>query len=317
MNVQRRSGRSEKRSPAFQFYPSDYLSGRKTRRLTLEQRGAWLELICSEWLDGPLENDHAELARIIGVSLKDFLRIWQGLDRCFELQGGKLVNPRLERERSYQEENRERWRELGRRGNEARHGKKEARPAGEPDGTPTGSRTGAPRDAHGTPVSAPVGSLPSPLSPLPNQEDPTGLHPPTPRPQDSEPSNPKPPRSRSSRVPAADAASVLIPEPLCRDAEFEREWSAWLAERRARGRPVTPEAARRQLAKCASLGSERARQAIAASIENGWTGLFEPNPTRVVRPSAHQGPGGGSMRALLDGERDRGPTIKVEGRRVG
>lgn len=33
--------------PAFQFYPSDYL--RDTRRIPLEARGAWMDLLCQMW----------------------------------------------------------------------------------------------------------------------------------------------------------------------------------------------------------------------------------------------------------------------------
>ena len=123
----------------------------------------------------------------------------------------------------------------------------------------------------------------------------------------------EPPRSRRSRVPAADAASVTIPDSLRGDPDFEREWAAWLADRRARGKPVTAGAARRQLAKCEGLGADRARTAIAASIENGWTGIFEPKsspgPT-ALRPET-------STRAWLEAQsREQPRTVDVEGRRT-
>ncbi len=54
------------------LYVGDYL--RDTRRLTLAQHGAYLLLIMDYWENGPLPNDDAALARIVGVSLKQWNR---------------------------------------------------------------------------------------------------------------------------------------------------------------------------------------------------------------------------------------------------
>lgn len=205
-----RSGRRPK-SPAFQFYPADYLSSRTIRRLTLEQRGAWLELICSEWLDGPLENDPVELARIIGVSAKEFRRIWPGLDRCFDLENGRLVNPRLEREREAQEANRERWQRLGKAGNDARHGSAKGGD-GAPNRDDPASRSAPVREQHGTSTGSSTARSSSPLSSLPReeQESPSGIPPVAPAPGGEKPAR--------ARKPASGPQAELI-------RHFEAEWA--------------------------------------------------------------------------------------------
>ena len=42
------------KSPAFQFYPKDYLSDAKTRAMTFKQRGMYWDLVCHCWLEGGL-----------------------------------------------------------------------------------------------------------------------------------------------------------------------------------------------------------------------------------------------------------------------
>jgi uncharacterized protein YdaU (DUF1376 family) len=61
------------RSPAFQFYPRDYISDPVVQMMSLEERGAYVQLLCAAWLPpaavdgtdtpvGHLVNDDAELA---------------------------------------------------------------------------------------------------------------------------------------------------------------------------------------------------------------------------------------------------------------
>lgn len=57
---------------------------------------------------------------------------------------------------------------------------------------------------------------------------------------------------------------------------FREAWDLWARHRRAKG-SWTVVAAERQLAKLATLGTERAIAAINHSVEQGYTGLFEPN----------------------------------------
>ena len=93
------------RSPAFQFYPGDFLSSSKVQRMSLTEMGAYLKLLCLNWLDGSLPDDVAILASMVGLKQPQFAKMWAGpLHECFEVRGGRLVNPRLEKERKAQAE---------------------------------------------------------------------------------------------------------------------------------------------------------------------------------------------------------------------
>jgi len=301
-----KSGRKPK-SPAFQFYPADYLSSRTIRRLTLEQRGAWLELICSEWLDGPLENDPAELASIVGVSAKEFARLWPGLDRCFELENGKLVNPRLEREREAQAANRERWQKLGQSGNDKQRAQRDSDGGGSEglDG-----RVDTPvRDAHGTPTgprsegsSSPLSSTPQVIHESPSEIPPVALA----------PGGGKPPKA--PRKPPSGPQADLI-------RHFEAEW--------ARTRPGvemvfrTREAvAAAQLVKSPGLGESCRRVTRMLEDTNPWAvssaslSQLNSSPNRwaadVPRVGA-RAPEPGSLQDIFGGGAPRPRSIETTG----
>lgn len=92
-----------KRSPAFQFYPKEFLSSSKVMAMSMTERGIYITLLATQWLDGHLPADHAALARLVGVPLRQFERMWpHNLDRCFVAKGDRLVNVRLEQERTKQ-----------------------------------------------------------------------------------------------------------------------------------------------------------------------------------------------------------------------
>lgn len=81
------------------IWVNDYIAG--TRSMTLAERGAYIDLILFEWArGGALPNDHKLLAKLLGVSLRDFEGAWEGVAEKFErVPGGGLANPRCERER--------------------------------------------------------------------------------------------------------------------------------------------------------------------------------------------------------------------------
>ena len=102
------------KSPAFQFYPKDWLSDLNVVRMTLEEQGAYMRLLCHQWLEGQLPANTSELARVVGVSSSRFARMWRSIAPCFALSddGATLSNGRLEVERSKQAD----WREKSRAG---------------------------------------------------------------------------------------------------------------------------------------------------------------------------------------------------------
>ena len=72
------------------------------------------------------------------------------------------------------------------------------------------------------------------------------------------------------------AAAVVVPAELDSDM-FKEAWGRWTAHRKEIGKALTPSTTKAQLKKLATLGVTRAVIAIDHSIENGWTGLFEPS----------------------------------------
>jgi uncharacterized protein YdaU (DUF1376 family) len=83
-----------RKSPAFQFYAADFLSG--TNRFTLEQRGAMITLLCDSWEHGPLSLDPAVLARSLGLTKAKFLGIWEIVGRKWKRTDAGYINLKLE-----------------------------------------------------------------------------------------------------------------------------------------------------------------------------------------------------------------------------
>lgn len=90
------------KSPAFQFYPKDFLTDSHVVAMTLTELGAYIKLLCLCWLDGSVPIDLAALARLCRVSTTAFARLWPALEPCFTVLDGRLVQPRIERERRKQ-----------------------------------------------------------------------------------------------------------------------------------------------------------------------------------------------------------------------
>ena len=64
------------RSPAFQFYPKDFLSSRKVDLMSMTERGVYITLMCRYWLDGGLPADAKQLSAIVRMKPKQFERGW-------------------------------------------------------------------------------------------------------------------------------------------------------------------------------------------------------------------------------------------------
>lgn len=80
-----------------------------------------------------------------------------------------------------------------------------------------------------------------------------------------------------------DDFAELVPAEL-RTLEFMEAWQAWLADRKERKKTVTERGAKGQLGKLVKVGPILAIEAINASIEHGWTGLFTENRNGTTRP---------------------------------
>lgn len=103
------------KSPAFQFYPQDFLLG--TSDLSAEEVGGYIRLLAHQWDKGGLPNNEKKLLKLAGVKPKALANI---LNK-FELQeDSQLRNKRLEKERTKQKEWKTKSSVAGKKSGEAR-----------------------------------------------------------------------------------------------------------------------------------------------------------------------------------------------------
>lgn len=107
------------KKPFFPFYPGDFLAA--IGHWTNEEVGAYIRLLCFEWVNGSIPEDHPRIGRIIGVHPDDFPELWAVVGPKFKPTGnGGLVNVRLEVVRSEVEEISAKRSEAGKLGNALR-----------------------------------------------------------------------------------------------------------------------------------------------------------------------------------------------------
>jgi uncharacterized protein YdaU (DUF1376 family) len=99
------------KSPAFQFYPKDFIAG--TATMSLQEVGAYMRLLCYAWDTGSVPNDERERARIMVCSKKQEIEIWKKVGKKFSLHNDVFLNERLEEERQKQSEYRRRQSDAG------------------------------------------------------------------------------------------------------------------------------------------------------------------------------------------------------------
>jgi uncharacterized protein YdaU (DUF1376 family) len=97
-------------APAFQFYPKDFLTSPKVRRMTMTERGVYITLLSLCWIDGSLSTNLDELSHECRLSPKQFTKLWNAsvVRECFVERDGRLHNERLLQEKRKQIEYRRR-----------------------------------------------------------------------------------------------------------------------------------------------------------------------------------------------------------------
>lgn len=110
------------KSPAFQLYPSDFLSDKNTLAMSTLEIGAYCLLLFVCWAENGLPDGAEDLADIARLPLKQFQPMWERrIERCFtKREDGKWIHKRLEKERQKQAENRAKRQSAGAKGAEAR-----------------------------------------------------------------------------------------------------------------------------------------------------------------------------------------------------
>jgi len=102
----------------------------------------------------------------------------------------------------------------------------------------------------------------------------------------------EPSRNHQRRAELADPwnlAQKAMTGDILRTNGFRAAWASWVGCRRQAKKPLTPMTIERQIHKLEVFGHDRAIASINRSIENGWAGLFEPEPDR---PGGRQVTGG-------------------------
>lgn len=104
---------ASKKSPAFQFYPSNFLGSPKVRAMNAAEIGVYWLLCCIEWEESGFTIQEAEdIAASARVSVAQFSEMWPKLSRCFIERDGRYFSPRLNKERAKQRE----WRRKSSKG---------------------------------------------------------------------------------------------------------------------------------------------------------------------------------------------------------
>lgn len=107
--------KSTKKRPWRAHYTKDWRTDPFVRRLKLEPRAVYLELLDIAWDEGGLRADWIEtgeyVAQQIGISRRKFVSIWREIrDKFVEFSPGIWSNPRLEHERKEAEKQSEKQR---------------------------------------------------------------------------------------------------------------------------------------------------------------------------------------------------------------
>ena len=96
------------KSPAFQWYPKDFLSSHRVAMMSLCEEGAYMRALSFCWLHGFVPADTKQLCKMIGKNCS--VKIAEVVKEMFVLMPGdetKLIHERLDEERRKQDE----WRE--------------------------------------------------------------------------------------------------------------------------------------------------------------------------------------------------------------
>lgn len=112
------------KSPAFQWYPADYLSDMKVRMLSWASRGLYMELICYCWREGYIPSDSSAIAQLTGCHDLAIIEPCLSLFISHPEDSAKLIHKRLDAERRKQFDRSNERSESGKKGAKSRWGNK-------------------------------------------------------------------------------------------------------------------------------------------------------------------------------------------------
>ena len=89
--------------PWFKMYAAELLSDERFQGWTLEERGAWITLVCMAWREGSIPVEESALAKLLHIDPMRMRDIWSGIGDRFTSHPkhpGRLTSRRLEHERT-------------------------------------------------------------------------------------------------------------------------------------------------------------------------------------------------------------------------
>lgn len=114
------------KSPAFQFYPAEFLADENVVMMSNQELGCYIKLMCYCWREGSIPSDISKIAKLCGEDSSVMAKLWIAISSCFEqplYSHDRLVHPRLEKERIKQLEHKKERAESGKKGAESRWNK--------------------------------------------------------------------------------------------------------------------------------------------------------------------------------------------------
>lgn len=82
-----------KTDPAFLFYSKDWLSG--TAEMMPDEKGVFIDLMVHQHQNGSIPTELDRIARIVGLPLSEFKRIWKVVGKKYFEEDGRLYNRKM------------------------------------------------------------------------------------------------------------------------------------------------------------------------------------------------------------------------------
>lgn len=98
------------KSPSFSLYPKDFITDEHVVVMTMAQRGLYITLLCTCWLQGSIPSDPVLIGRLCGATAKEMQLTWPVVAQRFladPTDSSRLRHKRLDAERAKQAK----WRE--------------------------------------------------------------------------------------------------------------------------------------------------------------------------------------------------------------
>lgn len=161
-----------KTSPAFSFYPTDFIMG--TMLMTAEQVGVYIRLLCFQWEQGSVPSQPALIAKVAGIRERKLLEMEEVLAKFETGPDGRLRNAKMEKVR---EEKIEFSQKQSQNGSQGGRGKKSKHDSQSVDSEQNEKANALPEESQIKAKQKPPSPspLPSPNTPLPPEGDGLGL----------------------------------------------------------------------------------------------------------------------------------------------